>query len=197
LYLLFCLIADFSSESTNRRTLIRGYAVLIHIVTPCQNLLSKTQFEIRFPSSILANLHELHYLEVNIVISCILWSFKHPRVKYAVTNWVAAYLIKSLPFIKCLSIKIKPRLFSGKWFPHSCICLSLEKLVNGKHFPVKRKFGFVSKKVFFFYFGRKTLSRSCEKFRNIILFADYNKFGPQTFDCYIFCFKSFFFNFTP
>ena len=43
-----------------------------------------------------------------------------------------------------------------------------------------------------FYFGRKTLSRSCEKFRNIILFAYYNKFGTQTFDCYIFCFELFF-----
>jgi hypothetical protein len=52
----------------------------------------------------------------------------------------------------------------------SCVCLPLEKLVNGKHFlvnrkhfPVKEKFGLVFKKVFFFYFGRKTLSRSCEK----------------------------------
>jgi hypothetical protein len=31
----------------------------------------------------------------------------------------------------------------------SCVCLPLEKLVNGKHFPVKEKFGLVSKKVFF------------------------------------------------
>jgi hypothetical protein len=30
----------------------------------------------------------------------------------------------------------------------SCICLPLEKLVNGKHFPVKGKFGLVSRKVF-------------------------------------------------
>jgi hypothetical protein len=35
----------------------------------------------------------------------------------------------------------------------------------------------------------KTLSKSCEKFRNIILFANYNKFGPQTFDCYIYIFS--------
>jgi len=35
-------------------------------------------------------------------------------------------------------------------------------------------------------FGRKTLSGSCEKFRNVILFADYIKFDPQTFDCYIY-----------
>jgi uncharacterized protein YpbB len=46
-----------------------------------------------------------------------------------------------------------------------CVCLSLEKLVNGKHFtvnkkhfPVKEKFGLVFRKVFSFYFGRKTLS---------------------------------------
>jgi len=38
----------------------------------------------------------------------------------------------------------------------------------------------------FLYFGRKTLSGSCEKIKNIILFANYIKFGPQTFDCYIY-----------
>jgi len=32
----------------------------------------------------------------------------------------------------------------------SCICLLLEKTVNGKHFPVKGKFYLVSRKVFFF-----------------------------------------------
>ena len=32
----------------------------------------------------------------------------------------------------------------------SCVCFPLEKLVNGKHFPVKEKFGLVSKKVFSF-----------------------------------------------
>ena len=68
----------------------------------------------------------------------------------------------------------------------SCVCLSLEKLVNGKHFPVKEKFSLVFRKVFSFYFGRKTLSGSCKKFRNVILFADYIKFDPQTFDCYIY-----------
>jgi hypothetical protein len=63
------------------------------------------------------------------------------------------------------------------------LCLfAIKKIVSEKHFPVKEKFGLISKKVFSFYFGWKTLSRSCEKFRNIILFADYIKFGPQTFD---------------
>jgi hypothetical protein len=51
-------------------------------------------------------------------------------------------------------------LFSRKWFPGnhflnrkplsklSCVCLPLEKLVNGKHFPVKGKFSLVFRKVF-------------------------------------------------
>jgi hypothetical protein len=30
----------------------------------------------------------------------------------------------------------------------SCVCLLLEKLVNEKHFTVKRKFGLIFKKVF-------------------------------------------------
>jgi hypothetical protein len=47
--------------------------------------------------------------------------------------------------------------FSGNHFPNFPVCLSLEKLVNEKHFPVKDKFGLVSRKMFSFYFGRKTL----------------------------------------
>jgi uncharacterized protein YlzI (FlbEa/FlbD family) len=31
----------------------------------------------------------------------------------------------------------------------SCVCLSLEKSINGKHFLVKKKFGLVFRKVFF------------------------------------------------
>jgi len=75
--------------------------------------------------------------------------------------------------------------------------LSLEKLINRKHFPIKGKFDLVFRKVFSLYFRGGKLFRSCEKFRNIILFTDYNKFGLQTFDCYIFYFESFFFQFHP
>jgi len=78
----------------------------------------------------------------------------------------------------------------------SRIYLSLENLANGKYFSVKEKFGLFFKKVFSFYFGQKTLSRSYEKCRNVMLFNDYIKFGPQTFDCFIFYFE-FFFNFIP
>jgi hypothetical protein len=79
----------------------------------------------------------------------------------------------------------------------SSVCLPLEKLVNEKHFSVKEKFGLVFRKMLSFHFGRKTLSRSCENFKNIILFTDYKKFSLQTFDCYIFCFESFFFSISP
>jgi len=79
----------------------------------------------------------------------------------------------------------------------SCVCLSFEKLVNGKHFLVKKKFDLVSRKVFSFYFRRKKFSGSCEKFRNDILFVDYIKFDPQIFDCYIYIYWIFFFQFHP
>jgi hypothetical protein len=78
-------------------------------------------------------------------------------------------------------------------FKLSCIYLLLEKLINKKHFLVNEKH-FQSKnnsawfQEKYFSFGRKILSGSCEKFRNIILFADYIKFGPQTFNSYIYIF---------
>ena len=55
----------------------------------------------------------------------------------------------------------------------------------------------VSRKVFSFYFGQKTFSESCEKFRNVILFAYYIKFGPQTFDCYVYFALNIIFQFHP
>jgi hypothetical protein len=67
-----------------------------------------------------------------------------------------------------------------------CVYLSLKKLINRKHFPVKEKFDLVSGKCFSEKFERKILSRNYEKFRNVILFADYIKFTPQTFDCHIY-----------
>jgi hypothetical protein len=39
------------------------------------------------------------------------------------------------------------KLVNKKYFP-----------VNGKHFPVKKKFGLISSKVFSFYFGGKNFS---------------------------------------
>jgi hypothetical protein len=59
---------------------------------------------------------------------------------------------------------------------------AIRKVGQRKILLVKEKFGLIFRKVFFFYFGRKILSRSCEKFRNTILLVDYIKFDHLTFN---------------
>jgi hypothetical protein len=102
---------------------------------------------------------------------------------------------------------MKFSLFSGTTFQIFLCLFVIRKLINKKnfpidekHFPIKEKFNLISRKVLFFYFGWKTLFRICEKFRNVILFADYIKFDPQNFDCYIYIyifFWIFIFQFHP
>jgi hypothetical protein len=60
----------------------------------------------------------------------------------------------------------------------------LTNFSNGKQTQESLESGFSGKQTQ--HFEQKTLSGSCEKFRNIMLFANYIKFGPQTFDCYIY-----------
>jgi hypothetical protein len=68
----------------------------------------------------------------------------------------------------------------------SCVCLPLEKLVNEKHFPVKEKFRLVFRKVTFLKnLGRKHFPEII-KILKMLLFTDYIKFDPQTFDYYIY-----------
>jgi len=48
-----------------------------------------------------------------------------------------------------LAVFVFRKVISGKPLSKlSCVCLPLEKLVNGKHFPVKGKIGLVFRKVF-------------------------------------------------
>ena len=72
----------------------------------------------------------------------------------------------------------------------------IRKIDQRKTLSIQRKIWFGQESVFLL-FWTKTLFKSCENFRNIILFVDYNKFGPRTFSCYIFCFEFFFFQFHP
>jgi hypothetical protein len=65
-------------------------------------------------------------------------------------------------------LKINFQIFYG-------VYLSLEKLVNRKYFSIKEKFDLISKKLFSFLFSAEN---TYEKFRNIILFADYIQFHP-------------------
>ena len=46
-------------------------------------------------------------------------------------------------------------------------------------FQLKEKLARFSEKCFSEKFGRKTLFKSCDKFRNVILFADYIKFADK------------------
>jgi hypothetical protein len=72
-----------------------------------------------------------------------------------------------------LAVFVFRKVISGKPLSKlSCVCLPLEKLVNGKHFPVKEKL------------GGKHFPEVVKKLE-MSLFADYIKFNPQTFDCYI------------
>jgi hypothetical protein len=108
------------------------------------------------------------------------------------------------------------KVVSGKlFFKFSCVYLLLEKLVNGKHFPVKGNLVWFSGKCFPEKCGRKTLSGSCEKFKksyylliisNLVLklliaiyilfwififqfhllkFNFYIKFDPYFYNCYL------------
>ena len=82
-------------------------------------------------------------------------------------------------------------LFFGKslfkfFYKFLCVCLTIENWSMKNTFKLKKNLAWFPEKCFPVIFERKTLSGSCEKFRNIILFADYIKFGPPTFDCYIY-----------
>jgi hypothetical protein len=89
--------------------------------------------------------------------------------------------------VSLLAVFVFRKVVSGKQlFKLSYICLSLEKLVNGKHFSVKGKFGLVSRKVFSWKIWAENTFRKIMKNLEMSLFADYIKFDPQTFDCYIY-----------
>ena len=78
------------------------------------------------------------------------------------------------------------------------LCLFFfRKVGQRKTLSSQRKIWLGFQKSVFPLFWRKTLSGSCEKFRNVILFVDYIKFGSQTFDCYIYFVLNIFFQFYP
>ena len=61
----------------------------------------------------------------------------------------------------------------------------IKKVDQWKIFFIKKKFYLIFKKLYIFFF-LKTLSGSCEKFKNIILFDDYIKFDIQIFVYYVY-----------
>jgi len=90
-----------------------------------------------------------------------------------------------------------PRLFHGKWFSGNYflnfMCLFvIIKVGRRKTFSNQRKICLGFQENVFLLFWVKNTFQKLWKFRNVMLFADYIKFDPQTFDCYIFCFEFFF-----
>ena len=88
------------------------------------------------------------------------------------------YHEERIAFSSFVSLKLN---FKKLFYIFFCVYLLLKKLINKIYFLVEKKFSLIIRKVFSFYFGWKTLSKSCEKFRNVILFADYIKFDTQIF----------------
>jgi hypothetical protein len=62
------------------------------------------------------------------------------KEKFGLVSRKVFFLLAVFVFQKVVSRKSLSKL--------SCVCLSLEKLVNKKHFPVKGKFGLIFRKVF-------------------------------------------------
>ena len=92
------------------------------------------------------------------------------------------------PFNVSLRLCLFPGIhFPGNHFPNFLVFVChWESWSTENTFQSKKNLAWFPGKCFLEKFGRKTLFGSCEKFRNVILFADYIKFGPQTFDCYIY-----------
>jgi hypothetical protein len=61
-------------------------------------------------------------------------------------------------------------------------------------FQLKKNLAWFPGKCFPFILGGKHFPEVVKKFRNVILFADYIKFGFQTFDCYLYFFLNIFFS---
>jgi hypothetical protein len=64
----------------------------------------------------------------------------YSKKKFGLVSRKVFSLLAVFVFRKVVSVKSPSKL--------SCVCLLLEKLVNGKHIPVKEKFGLVFRKVF-------------------------------------------------
>jgi len=90
---------------------------------------------------------------------------------------------------------------SGKpLFKLSCVCLPLEKLVNGEHFTVKENLAWFSEKCFPFILGGK-------HFPKVVKILEMSYYLPIISNLvlklliaiyiYIFCFEYLFFNFIP
>jgi len=100
---------------------------------------------------------------------------------------------KYFPFWLCL--------FSGKWFPENhfpniLVFVCYKKSWSTENtFESKENLTWFSRKCFPGKFRRKTLSESCEKFRNVIIYWLYQIWSSNFWLLYIIYFEYLFFNF--
>jgi hypothetical protein len=88
-------------------------------------------------------------------------------------------------------------IFGKPLFKFFCVCLSLEKLVNGKHFSVKEKFSLVFRKVFSFILGGKNflkVVKNLEMSYYLLIISNLVIKLLIAIYIYIFCFDHLFFN---
>ena len=100
--------------------------------------------------------------------------------------WVATTSILVVR-IGQLSYKERIQLSCRNFYKKKNYLFTIKKNCNEKYFSVKEKFNLNFIKAFFWVLFFKNY----EKIKNILLFIDYIKFDPQSFDCHIFCFKFF------
>ena len=85
----------------------------------------------------------------------------------------------------------------------SCVCLSLGKLVNGKHFPAKKKFGLIFRKMFSILDGKHfpEVVKNLEMSYYLLIISNVVLKLLITIYIYIYiyiyCFEYFFFQFHP
>jgi hypothetical protein len=93
----------------------------------------------------------------------------------------------------CISWKV---IFEKLFFKFFYVYLSLKKLINGKHFPVKGKFSLVSRKVFSWKIWTENTFRKLWKIKKrYIIYWFYQIWSSNFWLLYIFCFEYLFFNF--
>ena len=77
-----------------------------------------------------------------------------------------------------------------------CLFVIKKKLINKKYFSVKEKFGLVSRKVFFFYFGRKHFPEVMKNLEISYYLLIITNFVLKLLIAIYFILNLFFFNFT-
>ena len=116
-----------------------------------------------------------YYLKINIFL---FWKINFICIKkyrwIKIISWKIKHKQSNLGCVVCF---LKSGFRETTFQTFLCLFV-IRKVDQQKTLSYQRKIWLDFQESVFLLFGRKTLSRSCEKFKNIILFTDYVKFGP-------------------